>query len=95
MAGLQAIHLHNSIFQGKRVSLNCDGHTNLTGGNGAGKTSILRLIPIFYGFEPNRLIDRAANKKNFTDFYLPNNQSMIVFEYTRARGKTGVRTAPK
>lgn len=88
MAGLQAIHLHNSIFQGKRVSLNCDGHTNLTGGNGAGKTSILRLIPIFYGFEPNRLIDRAANKKNFTDFYLPNNQSMIVFEYTRARGKT-------
>lgn len=88
MAGLQAIHLHNSIFQGKRVSLNCDGHTNLTGGNGAGKTSILRLIPIFYGFEPSRLIDRAANKKNFTDFYLPNNQSMIVFEYTRTRGKT-------
>lgn len=88
MTGLQTIYLNNSFYEGMRVRIKCDSHTNLLGGNGAGKTSVLRLIPVFYGYEPNRLMVRAASKKNFTDYYLPNKQSMIVFEYVRATGET-------
>lgn len=88
MAGLQTIILNNSFYNGLRVRLSCSGHTNLQGVNGAGKTSMLRLIPVFYGYEPNRLIDKFAGKSGFVDYYLPNHQSMIVFEYTRAAGDT-------
>lgn len=88
MAGLQTIHLHNSFIRGVRSRFDCDGHTALFGNNGAGKTTILNLIPIFVGFEPSRLMVRAASKKSFADWYLPDIQSMIVFEYTRTTGET-------
>ena len=52
MLGLQKIVLHNSYFKGKTVAIPCNGHTNNSGGNGAGKTSALNLIPIFYGESP-------------------------------------------
>ncbi|WP_227430518.1 ATP-binding protein [Psychrobacter sp. I-STPA6b] len=84
--GLTAIILHDSYFRGKRTRIVCDGHTNNTGDNGAGKTSALNLIPIFYGQEPNKLITRAGNKSSFIEYYLPSNQSLIIFEYTRAQG---------
>ncbi|MBL4743410.1 MAG: ATP-binding protein [Cycloclasticus sp.] len=86
LSGLENIILHHSIFKGLRVSLACDGHTNNTGTNGAGKTSSLQLIPVFYGGEPDRLINRAAGKLSFIDYYLPSDQSMIVFEYRRSTG---------
>jgi len=82
--GLESIILQHSIFKGKRVNLSCDGHTNNTGTNGAGKTSSLQLIPVFYGGEPDRLINRAAGKLSFIDYYLPSDQSMIIFEYRRS-----------
>ena len=84
MSGLKSIILHHSYFRGLRVRIECDGHTNLQGTNGAGKTSALRLIPMFYGYEPNRLVDKVAGKDSFVNYYLPNRQSMLVFEYTRA-----------
>jgi len=56
------------------------------GTNGAGKTSALLLIPVFYGREPERLIVRTAERVSFIDYYLPTNQSMVVFEYTRSTG---------
>lgn len=83
VTGLTSIILHDSYFRGKRTRINCNGHTNNTGDNGAGKTSALILIPIFYGQEPNKLITRAGNKSNFVEYYLPSNQSLIVYEYTR------------
>jgi len=81
--GLTSIILHDSYFRGKRTRINCNGHTNNNGDNGAGKTSALILIPIFYGQEPNKLISRAGNKSNFVEYYLPSNQSLIVYEYSR------------
>lgn len=88
MAGLQTIHMHNSIYSGIRVRIHSNEHTNLLGGNAAGKTSVLHLVPTFYGHEPNRLLSRAANRKSFVDYYLPDKQSMIVFEYIRDTGET-------
>tara|TARA_R110001583_G_C5670239_1_gene410769 strand:+ start:3867 stop:7595 length:3729 start_codon:yes stop_codon:yes gene_type:complete len=86
MLGLQQIVLHNTFITGKTVRLPCAGHTNTSGDNGAGKTSALNLIPIFYGKEPDRLIQRTADKLSFLDFYLPHPSSLIAFEYLREDG---------
>lgn len=87
--GLKTIYLYDSYLKNKFISLDLDGgHTNLTGDNGAGKTSILNLIPVFFGASPLNLMDRSANKKNFVDYYLPTERSMVVYEY---RGHKGVK----
>lgn len=84
--GLKSIYLHNSYIRNKRVKLQCDGHTNLIGGNGRGKTSMLNLLPVFAGISPERMVQKAGNKSSFLDFYLPNLQSMIVYEYLGHQG---------
>lgn len=84
--GLKSVYLHNSYIRNKRVKLRCDGHTNLIGGNGRGKTSMLNLLPIFAGISPESMVQKAGNKSSFLDFYLPNLQSMIVYEYLGQQG---------
>lgn len=80
--GLIRIYLFDSYLPNAFTEIELeDGNTNLTGENGAGKTSTLNLIPIFYGAPPVRLIDRSANKKSFVNYYLPHHRSMIVYEY--------------
>ena len=66
--GLKAIYLFDSYFAGKLVRVGCEGHTNNTGDNASGKTSLLNLIPIFYGLTPDKLIQRAGSKKSFVEF---------------------------
>lgn len=86
--GLEQIVLHHSYkkMAGKTVRIPCRQRTHLSGDNGAGKTTILSLIPVFYGEEPERLVSKAGNKVSFLEFYLPSPQSMIVFEYTQQEG---------
>lgn len=86
--GLEQIVLHHSYkkMAGKTVRIPCRDRTHLSGDNGAGKTTILSLIPVFYGEEPERLVSKAGNKVSFLEFYLPSPQSMIVFEYTQQDG---------
>ena len=86
MYGLVRIVLHNSYVQGKTTYIPCRGHTNNSGDNGVGKTSALRLIPIFYGKEPESLVDTSGGKKSFLDYYLPTHNSLVVFEYEREDG---------
>ncbi|GAA4650963.1 ATP-binding protein [Kistimonas scapharcae] len=84
--GLISISLCNSYIRGKIVEILVDDHTNLSGGNGKGKTSALQLIPCFYGHSPEKLVSTAAGKSSFIDFYLPSQSSMIVFHYRRGDG---------
>lgn len=86
--GLEQIILHDSFsnVRGRTISIPCRGRTHLGGGNGAGKTSTLSLIPAFYGQEPERLVSRTGGKWSFLDYFLPSLQSMIIFEYSREDG---------
>lgn len=52
----------------------------LTGDNGSGKTSLLSLIPIFYGENPGQC---TSGSSSFADFYLPHSTSYVIFEYER------------
>ena len=84
--GLSSIYLCLSYFKGLLTKIPCDGHTNCSGTNGAGKTTALQLIPVFYGANPESLVKRTGGKSSFLEHYLPSAQSMVVFEYQREDG---------
>lgn len=80
---LRRMILIDSYRKGSVVELRLDGHTSINGINAAGKTTLLRMIPLFYGESPNTLVQGGGVNKGFTQFYLPHTTSYIVFEYLR------------
>ena len=83
MAGLKRIILIDTHLPGV-VELKLDGHTNICGTNASGKTTLQRLIPVFYGEYPSRVV--PATRDSFERWYLPRQSSFIIYEYTRAEG---------
>ena len=59
------------------------GGALVTGPNGVGKTMTLRLLPLFFGFSPNRLVGDDSNRGGMVPFILPEESSAIAFEYQR------------
>lgn len=86
--GLEQIILHHSFkkMRGKTLRIPCKERTNLTGENGAGKTSALALVPAFYGEEPERIVVKTSDTDSFLDYYLPTLQSLVIFQYRREDG---------
>lgn len=80
---LERIILIDSYRKGDIVEVRLDGHVNVNGINAAGKTTLLRTIPLFYGEMAARMLKGEQSKKAFTDHYLPRSTSYIVFEYAR------------
>jgi len=85
---LLRIVIIDSFWQGQVNELKLTGHTQLEGTNGAGKTSLMRLLPLFYGMRPSDIVSKVDQSKNFADFYLPRDSSMLVYEYQRPFGQT-------
>ncbi|AWY00496.1 hypothetical protein A8139_11210 [Marinomonas primoryensis] len=81
--GLKRLHLHNAHVHNKSFVLNVDGHTNIQGENGSGKTSLLTLIPVFYGAIPSQVVEKDANKSDFVSYFLHSASSFIAYEYSR------------
>jgi hypothetical protein len=80
---LKRLVLLNSYRKGKKVEVRLDGHTSFNGGNAAGKTSLLRILPLFYGESPNKLVHGGGVTQSFVQHYLPTDSSYIIFEYNR------------
>ena len=83
MAHLLRIVMIHGHLEGV-VELNVDGHTNICGTNASGKTTLQRLVPVFYGELPNKVVPRTRLK--FDLFYLPHRNSYLVYEYRREAG---------
>lgn len=73
----------DSYSSGKRAIVNLEGSTNLNGDNGFGKTTMLRVLPLFFGAAPGQLVRQSGTNKSFVDYYLPRSTSYIIFEYER------------
>ncbi|SFD69648.1 ATP-binding protein [Pseudoalteromonas denitrificans] len=84
---LLRIIIIDSFWQGQVNELKLTGHTQLEGTNGAGKTSLMRLLPLFYGMRPSDIVSKADYDKNFVENYLPNDSSRLVYEYQRPNGQ--------
>ncbi|MCO6414064.1 MAG: ATP-binding protein [Thiogranum sp.] len=65
------------------MSVALDGNTNVNGENGAGKTSLLRALPLFFGAAPSQIVRQSGNNRSFVDYYLESPTSYIAFEYRR------------
>jgi len=72
--------LLDSYSPGGEAIIDLSDGAILTGDNGAGKTSLLSLIPIFYGENPGQC---TTGSSSFSDFYLPHSTSYVIFEYQR------------
>lgn len=84
--GLLKLILIDSYSEGRVIEFPVEGGTVLTGRNGRGKTTLLQLIPIFYGESPGRIVAAGSNRLDFDHFYLPRITSYIIFEYARPDG---------
>lgn len=73
----------DSFASGKENVVYLNGHVNLNGDNGAGKTTFLQLIPPFFGAYPSQLVRRKKTKLPFVEYFLPNKTSYIIYEYIR------------
>lgn len=80
MPSLNRIILINTHLAGV-VELLVDDHTNICGTNASGKTTLQRLVPVFYGEYPSRVV--PATRDSFERWYLPTEQSFIIYEYRR------------
>lgn len=83
MAHLLRIVMIHGHLEGV-VELSVNGHTNICGTNASGKTTLQRLIPVFYGELPNRVVPKTRLK--FDAFYLPHRNSYLIYEYRREEG---------
>jgi hypothetical protein len=84
MSGLLRIILIHTHLPGV-VELKLDGHTNVCGTNASGKTTLQRLVPVFYGELPGKVVPRT--RKKFSEFYLPASNSYLIYEYQREDGQ--------
>ena len=84
MPSLNRLILINTHLKGV-VELVVDDHTNICGTNASGKTTLQRLVPVFYGEYPSRVV--PATRDSFERWYLPTEQSFIIYEYQRMDGE--------
>ncbi len=75
---LQRIILIDTHLKGL-VELKLDQHTNINGINASGKTTLQRLVLVFYGALPNSVVPKSRHR--FAKYYLPHQSSYIIYEY--------------
>ncbi|MCC5880596.1 MAG: ATP-binding protein [Idiomarina sp.] len=78
MAQLSRIILIHTHLPGV-VELDLTGHANICGTNASGKTTLQRLVPVFYGEQPNKVVPKTRDR--FDVFYLPFQNSYLIYEY--------------
>ncbi len=80
-----AINIKNSITRlpsGRVAELDPRGGVLAIGENGVGKTTFLRLLPVFYGASTSQIL-RGSGRDSLIGYLLPDPSSCVVYEYER------------
>lgn len=80
-----AINIKNSITRlpsGRVAELDPRGGVLVIGENGVGKTTFLRLLPVFYGATTSQIL-RGSGRDSLIAYLLPDPSSCVVYEYER------------
>lgn len=83
---IRMIVVNTHRMKNRIEELPLDGHTAIIAKNQSGKTSLMKLLPFFWGAEMRQIQQPSAEKKNFIEFYLPTESSYVACEYRNARG---------
>ncbi|MFG6572229.1 ATP-binding protein [Sulfitobacter sp. 1A13353] len=87
MPGLiRMVVVDNNILPGRIDEVPLDDHAVVLAENGSGKTSLIQLIPIFYGEKMSAVVN-SRERDTFIGHYLPRQSSYLAFEYRNARGE--------
>ena len=85
------IFINSAHVQYAEVKL--DGNVHFIGTQGVGKSTLLRAILFFYNVDKSKLgIKTQAGQKGYDEFYLPYQNSYIIYELCRENGKFFVIT---
>lgn len=63
------------------------GGAAVLGDNGVGKTTTLRILPLFFGHLPSQIVSSGQGQDPMVQFILPTTASAIAFEYQRGSDK--------
>ena len=80
---LLRVALLNSYLKGQAELMHVENNSLLTGGNAAGKTTLMGAIAPFFGSSLSAVSRKSEAKDSFLDHYLPYENSYIVYEYER------------
>lgn len=84
---LLRIILIDCHIRGRVSELKVDSHTNISGTNAAGKTTLQRLLPLFWGELPSNIQRKNSVKDSIPLYYLPRDSSLLIYEYLRGTGQ--------
>lgn len=79
--------IDTDVLPGRMDEVPLSHHGAMLGGNGAGKTSVLNLQPVFLGAKMSDVTRSGEHKKSFIEYYLPRETSYIAYEYRNANGE--------
>lgn len=75
------------------AEIKLDGNVHFIGNQGSGKSALLRAILFFYNVDKSKLgIKTQSGQKGYDEFYLPHQNSYIVYEVCRETGTFFVMT---
>lgn len=71
------------VASAKITAIDPRGGAAVLGDNGVGKTTTLRILPLFFGHLPSQIVAAGHGNEAMVRFILPTDASAIVFEYQR------------
>lgn len=72
------------VPSGRITAIDPRGGAAVLGDNGVGKTTTLRMLPLFFGHLPSQIASTSQGQEPMVGFVLPTDASAITFEYQRA-----------
>lgn len=79
------------VPSGRITAVDPRGGAAVLGDNGVGKTTTLRILPLFFGHLPNQIVSVGQGQEPMIRFILPTGASAIAFEYQRGSDKEADR----
>lgn len=71
------------VPSGRITAIDPRGGAAVLGDNGVGKTTTLRILPLFFGHLPSQIVSAGQGQEPMVRFMLPTDASAIAFEYQR------------
>lgn len=87
MACLRKLIVIDSYAASRIREVNLAGHVHVAGRNGRGKTTLIRLVPLFYGEQPSRVVRTSGSVvRSLKEFMFSRSTSYVAFEYENHDG---------
>lgn len=75
------------VPSGRITAVDPRGGAAVLGDNGVGKTTTLRLLPLFFGHLPSQIVAVGQGQEPLVRFVLPTDFSAVAFEYQRGSAR--------